>query len=179
MLVSFTADVLRRWIRVRQVRRPISANSSRGTRHSTYFPHRGSQIFGKSFRCSVWAFRGQVQVFREPPTRSRVVWNLAELPKFRPPVRSGLLSNWPECRSVLLPRRIEAADAPLATSDARYHSYLIRRFYVHNFRCLENFELPISGQSSVLLIGNNGSGKTTVGSSPWRYYRRSRAARTG
>jgi ABC-type Mn2+/Zn2+ transport system ATPase subunit len=28
---------------------------------------------------------------------------------------------------------------------------------------LENFELPISGQSSVLLIGNNGSGKTTVG----------------
>jgi predicted ATPase len=40
---------------------------------------------------------------------------------------------------------------------------VIRRFYVHNFRCLENFELPISGQSSVLLIGNNGSGKTTVG----------------
>ena len=40
---------------------------------------------------------------------------------------------------------------------------MIRRFYVHNFRCLENFELPISGQSSVLLIGNNGSGKTTVG----------------
>lgn len=39
---------------------------------------------------------------------------------------------------------------------------MIRRFYVHNFRCLENFELPISGQSSVLLIGNNGSGKTTV-----------------
>ena len=33
---------------------------------------------------------------------------------------------------------------------------------MHNFRCLENFELPISGQSSVLLIGNNGSGKTTV-----------------
>ena len=40
---------------------------------------------------------------------------------------------------------------------------MIRRFYVHNFRCLENFELPILGQSSVLLIGNNGSGKTTVG----------------
>ncbi|MGD1091016.1 MAG: AAA family ATPase [Bryobacteraceae bacterium] len=40
---------------------------------------------------------------------------------------------------------------------------MIRRFYVHNFRCLENFELPISGQSSVLLIGKNGSGKTTVG----------------
>jgi predicted ATPase len=40
---------------------------------------------------------------------------------------------------------------------------VIRRFYVHNFRCLENFELPVSGLSSVLLIGNNGSGKTTVG----------------
>jgi predicted ATPase len=44
-----------------------------------------------------------------------------------------------------------------------YHLLVIRRFHVHNFRCLENFELPISGQSSVLLIGNNGSGKTTVG----------------
>jgi predicted ATP-binding protein involved in virulence len=44
-----------------------------------------------------------------------------------------------------------------------YHFVVIRRFYVHNFRCLENFELPISGQSSALLIGKNGSGKTTVG----------------
>jgi ABC-type cobalamin/Fe3+-siderophores transport system ATPase subunit len=43
-----------------------------------------------------------------------------------------------------------------------YHPFVIRRFYVHNFRCLENFELPIAGQSSVLLIGKNGSGKTTV-----------------
>jgi energy-coupling factor transporter ATP-binding protein EcfA2 len=40
---------------------------------------------------------------------------------------------------------------------------VIRRFYVHNFRCLENFELPIADRSSVLLIGNNGAGKTTVG----------------
>lgn len=40
---------------------------------------------------------------------------------------------------------------------------MIRRLYIHNFRCLENFELPVSGLSSVLLIGNNGSGKTTVG----------------
>lgn len=40
---------------------------------------------------------------------------------------------------------------------------MIRRLYVHNFRCLENFELPISGLSSVLLIGRNGAGKTTVG----------------
>lgn len=40
---------------------------------------------------------------------------------------------------------------------------MIRRLYVHNFRCLENFELPVSDKSSVLLIGKNGSGKTTVG----------------
>ncbi len=40
---------------------------------------------------------------------------------------------------------------------------MISRLYVHNFRCLENFELPISGQSSALLIGKNGTGKTTVG----------------
>jgi predicted ATPase len=40
---------------------------------------------------------------------------------------------------------------------------VIRRFYVHNFRCLENFELSIASLSSVLLIGRNGSGKTTVG----------------
>ena len=40
---------------------------------------------------------------------------------------------------------------------------MIRRLYVHNFRCLENFELSISGQPSVLLIGKNGTGKTTVG----------------
>lgn len=43
-----------------------------------------------------------------------------------------------------------------------YHPTVIKRLYVHNFRCLENFELPISGQSSVLLIGKNGAGKTTV-----------------
>ena len=39
---------------------------------------------------------------------------------------------------------------------------MIRRLYVHNFRCLENFELNLSGKSSVLLIGKNGSGKSTV-----------------
>jgi ABC-type cobalamin/Fe3+-siderophores transport system ATPase subunit len=40
---------------------------------------------------------------------------------------------------------------------------VIRRLYVNNFRCLQNFELPILGKSSALLIGKNGSGKTTVG----------------
>lgn len=46
-----------------------------------------------------------------------------------------------------------------------YHSYVVRRLYVHNFRCLENFDLPIAGRSSALLIGKNGSGKTTVAKS--------------
>ena len=41
--------------------------------------------------------------------------------------------------------------------------FVIRRLYVHNFRCLENFELPVAHRKSVLLIGENGSGKTTVG----------------
>lgn len=40
--------------------------------------------------------------------------------------------------------------------------FVIRRLYVHNFRCLENFELNLAGMPSVLLIGRNGSGKTAV-----------------
>jgi predicted ATPase len=40
---------------------------------------------------------------------------------------------------------------------------VIKRLYIHNFRCLENFELPVQGRSSILLIGKNGAGKTTVG----------------
>ena len=44
-----------------------------------------------------------------------------------------------------------------------YHIAVIRRLYVNNFRCLQNFDLPISGKPSVLLIGRNGAGKTTVG----------------
>jgi energy-coupling factor transporter ATP-binding protein EcfA2 len=40
---------------------------------------------------------------------------------------------------------------------------VVHRLHVHNFRCLENFDLSLSGMSSVLLIGKNGSGKTTVG----------------
>ena len=39
---------------------------------------------------------------------------------------------------------------------------MIRRLYVHNYRCFENFELNLSGLSSALLIGKNGSGKSTV-----------------
>jgi energy-coupling factor transporter ATP-binding protein EcfA2 len=51
-----------------------------------------------------------------------------------------------------------------ATPNVGYHSAMIKRLYVHNFRCLENFELPISERSSSLLIGRNGTGKSTVGS---------------
>jgi predicted ATP-binding protein involved in virulence len=44
-----------------------------------------------------------------------------------------------------------------------YHVSVIRRLYVNNYRCLQNFDLPISGKPSALLIGKNGAGKTTVG----------------
>jgi ABC-type cobalamin/Fe3+-siderophores transport system ATPase subunit len=47
--------------------------------------------------------------------------------------------------------------------EAEYYPFVIRRLYIHNFRCLENFELPIHDHPSVLLIGKNGAGKTTVG----------------
>jgi len=40
---------------------------------------------------------------------------------------------------------------------------MIRRLYIHDFLCLQNFELPISRQPSTLLIGKNGSGKSTIG----------------
>jgi predicted ATPase len=39
---------------------------------------------------------------------------------------------------------------------------MIERLYVHNFRCLENFTLDLTDHSSVLVIGRNGSGKSTV-----------------
>jgi ABC-type cobalamin/Fe3+-siderophores transport system ATPase subunit len=41
---------------------------------------------------------------------------------------------------------------------------MLQRLYVNNFRCLENFELKLADMSSVLLIGKNGSGKSTVAS---------------
>ena len=40
---------------------------------------------------------------------------------------------------------------------------MISRLYVHNFRCLENFDLALGDLRSVLLIGRNGAGKSTVG----------------
>jgi ABC-type multidrug transport system ATPase subunit len=39
---------------------------------------------------------------------------------------------------------------------------MFKRIYVHNFRCFENFELAIGDKPSVLLIGKNGAGKSTV-----------------
>jgi predicted ATPase len=39
---------------------------------------------------------------------------------------------------------------------------MLQRLYVHNFRCLENFELKTGAIPSVLLIGKNGSGKSTI-----------------
>jgi predicted ATPase len=39
---------------------------------------------------------------------------------------------------------------------------MLQRLYVHNFRCLENFEISLKDVSSALLIGKNGMGKSTV-----------------
>ena len=39
---------------------------------------------------------------------------------------------------------------------------MIERLYVHNFRCLENFTVDLAGRSSALVLGKNGSGKSTV-----------------
>lgn len=42
---------------------------------------------------------------------------------------------------------------------------MLQRLYVHNFRCLENFEFSLKDMSSALLIGKNGVGKSTIASS--------------
>ena len=34
---------------------------------------------------------------------------------------------------------------------------MMQRLYVHNFRCLENFELDVKDMPSALLIGKNGT----------------------
>jgi ABC-type microcin C transport system duplicated ATPase subunit YejF len=64
---------------------------------------------------------------------------------------------------VALPLHLHAKFQLNAGTEAKYYYIVIRRFYVHNYRCLENFELPIADRSSVLLIGKNGAGKSTVG----------------
>ncbi len=40
---------------------------------------------------------------------------------------------------------------------------MLQRLYVHNFRCLENFELDLKEMPSALLTGKNGVGKSTIG----------------
>jgi ATPase subunit of ABC transporter with duplicated ATPase domains len=39
---------------------------------------------------------------------------------------------------------------------------MLQRLYVHNFRCFENFEFKPQDQTASLLLGKNGSGKSTV-----------------
>lgn len=39
---------------------------------------------------------------------------------------------------------------------------MLQRLYVHNYKCLENFELTIKDMPSALLIGKNGAGKSTI-----------------
>lgn len=39
---------------------------------------------------------------------------------------------------------------------------MLQRLYIHNFRCLQNFEFKPGDASSALLIGKNGSGKSTL-----------------
>ncbi len=39
---------------------------------------------------------------------------------------------------------------------------MLKRLYVHNFKCLQNFELKLNDLNSVFLLGKNGSGKTTI-----------------
>jgi ABC-type cobalamin/Fe3+-siderophores transport system ATPase subunit len=48
--------------------------------------------------------------------------------------------------------------------ETRSYFAMLQRLYVHNFRCLENFELSLKGMSSALLIGRNGVGKSTIAS---------------
>ena len=39
---------------------------------------------------------------------------------------------------------------------------MLSKLYIHHFRCLQNFEIDLSGISSALLLGRNGTGKSTV-----------------
>lgn len=39
---------------------------------------------------------------------------------------------------------------------------MLQRLYIHNFRCLQNFEIKPGDNASLLLIGKNGVGKSTI-----------------
>lgn len=45
----------------------------------------------------------------------------------------------------------------------KWKKIMLERLYIHNFRCLENFELTLKNMQSALLIGKNGAGKSTIG----------------
>ena len=60
------------------------------------------------------------------------------------------------------PARTQAVRSLHATRRGHTMLRMIERLYIHNFRCLENFELVLGSRASTLLIGKNGSGKTSV-----------------
>lgn len=66
------------------------------------------------------------------------------------------------CRVVLGSKEERPRESDEQGQAAGEHG-VIKRLYVHNFRCMENFELELGGASSSLLIGPNGSGKSSVG----------------
>ena len=39
---------------------------------------------------------------------------------------------------------------------------MIKRLYIHNFKCLENFEMKFEDIPTSMIIGKNGSGKSTI-----------------
>ncbi len=39
---------------------------------------------------------------------------------------------------------------------------MLKKLYINNFRCLQNFELKLDNLHSAFLLGRNGSGKTTI-----------------
>lgn len=39
---------------------------------------------------------------------------------------------------------------------------MLKKLYVHNFKCLQNFEFDLNNLHSAFLLGKNGSGKTTI-----------------
>ena len=47
-------------------------------------------------------------------------------------------------------------------SGAQRKLTMLERLYVDNFRCLQDFEFRPGDSHSVLLIGGNGTGKSTV-----------------
>jgi ABC-type cobalamin/Fe3+-siderophores transport system ATPase subunit len=60
------------------------------------------------------------------------------------------------------PKHSDQAFIPSIQTNHSDHTTMLQRLYVHNFRCLENFELKLDGEPSSLLIGKNGVGKSAI-----------------